>query len=88
MAIGLRRVAMERFPRWEGTPVLGCDGLPEGGQRHVTEGILRATVVKPVTAGRAVELAAAALQGGGAHSSEVLAPRSHPPLPSLAREAP
>ena len=43
-------------------PFLGCDGLPEGGQRMVAEGVLAATVVTPSNTGPALEVVARWLQ--------------------------
>jgi ABC-type sugar transport system substrate-binding protein len=60
MALGaaraLRSLALELGrPELAGIAVLGCDGLPAEGQRHVEEGTLYATVVVPSTTGAAIE---------------------------------
>jgi hypothetical protein len=61
-------------------PFLGCDGLPEGGQKLVAEGVLAATVVTPSNTGPALEIAARWLQTKHLPPREVLlAARSHPP---------
>jgi ribose transport system substrate-binding protein len=58
MATGARRAALAYDRSWTGVPFLGCDGLPQGGQRLVGRGELTATVVLPASAGTAVELVA------------------------------
>jgi ABC-type sugar transport system substrate-binding protein len=84
MAVGARSALRALRPDWTG-PFTGCDGLPEGGQRWVREGLLDATVVKPATAGAGVDLVAAALGGQPVAPHVVLAARSVPELESLAR---
>jgi ribose transport system substrate-binding protein len=84
MAMGARAALLARRPRWSG-PVTGCDGLVNGGQRYVREGLLAATVVKPTTAGAGVELVAQALRGEPVPPSLVLPPRSFPALEELGR---
>lgn len=66
-------------------PFTGCDGLPEGGQRMVSTNQLAATIVKPTTAGPAVELVARALRGEPVPPELILQPRSYPSLDELAR---
>jgi ribose transport system substrate-binding protein len=56
MAKGARRAALAHHPDWKRIPMLGCDGLPEGGQQMVSAGELAATVVMPPSAGPATEL--------------------------------
>lgn len=51
-------------PELAKTPVVGCDGTPEVGQRMVREGRLAATVVLARSAGPAVERAARFLLAG------------------------
>lgn len=69
MALGARK-AFYDLPngpdrdRWLQVPFIGCDGLPNGGQRAVRDGLLAATVVIPPNAGEAVEAMAATLQSG------------------------
>jgi ABC-type sugar transport system substrate-binding protein len=83
MAAGARKAVRELRRDWEGIPFTGCDGLPDGGQRQVDSMQLAATVVKPTTAGRAVELASQALSGRAIPLEVVLQPRSYPPLEQL-----
>jgi ribose transport system substrate-binding protein len=85
MAVGARKAIRELRRDWESLPFTGCDGLPEGGQRLVDTMQLAATVVKPTTAGRAVELVSQALSGRAVPLEVVLQPRSYPPLEQLAR---
>ncbi len=83
LAVGARRALAEHRPEWRGLFFLGCDGLPEGGQRLVGTGELTATIVTPPPAGAAVELVARALAGQRAADLK-LAPRSHPSAAELA----
>jgi ABC-type sugar transport system substrate-binding protein len=85
MADGARKAIRELRRDWESLPFTGCDGLPEGGQRLVDTMQLAATIVKPTTAGRAVELVGQGLSGRAIPPRLVLQPRSYPPLEQLAR---
>ena len=79
MAKGARRAALSHSPDWKGIPVIGCDGLPEGGQKLVTAGELAATVVIPASAGPAVDMVARWMQDRKAPPAEVvLAPSPFP----------
>ena len=78
MAMGLRRVVVARRLAWACVPLLGCDGLPEGGQRYVQRGILTATIVKPITASLGVRLVSRALLGEAIPTATVLEPLSFP----------
>jgi ribose transport system substrate-binding protein len=74
----------EKAQAWSRTTYLGCDGLPEGGQRLVREGKLGATVVTPSNAGPAVDLVAEALRTGRPAPAQVtLQPSSFPDLSSI-----
>ena len=84
MALGARAAIGAHRSEWISVPLTGCDGLPGGGQRLVQEGVLWATVIKPTTTGRALELVARALEGQAAQDSVILSPRSHPPEAELA----
>lgn len=80
MAAGARKVLLEHHPDWRSVPFLGCDGLPEGGQRMVAQGELAATVVVPSNTGPALEIVSRWLRSGQVPSREILLPpRSHPP---------
>jgi ribose transport system substrate-binding protein len=86
MAAGARKALLDHRREWSGLPVVGCDGLPDGGQRMVAEGRLAATVVAPSNAGPALELLGRWLQSRQMPPPEVLlAPRSHPPEDRLRR---
>ncbi|HYD43529.1 MAG TPA: substrate-binding domain-containing protein [Anaeromyxobacter sp.] len=87
MAVAARRIAAARHPEWARLPYLGCDGLPDGGVRYVKDGLLAATVVKPVTTGIAVTQAALAIRAAAPPRDVLLAPRSEPALDVLARAA-
>jgi ABC-type sugar transport system substrate-binding protein len=82
MALGARNALRNHRPEWVG-PFTGCDGLPDGGQRLVREGLLAATVVKPPTGGAGVELVAAALRGETVPPHVLIPPRSVPELEAL-----
>jgi ABC-type sugar transport system substrate-binding protein len=62
MALGARRAAVAHQVDWLQIPVIGCDGLPDGGQKLVSTGVFAATVLLPASAGPAVELVARSLQ--------------------------
>jgi len=80
MAAGARKAILERRRDWTALLFLGCDGLPEGGQRMVTQGLLAATVITPSNTGPALEIVARWLRTGEVPSREaLLSPRSHPP---------
>jgi ABC-type sugar transport system substrate-binding protein len=87
MALGARRAIETWKPEWRDLPITGCDGLPEGGQRMVREGILAATVVQPITAGAAVELVARSLRGEKVPLTQVLPPRTFPSVEELQHRA-
>jgi ribose transport system substrate-binding protein len=87
MAVGARRAVRAHRREWSDVPFLGCDGLPEGGQKLVRAGELVATVVTPTTAGQAVALVARSLAGERPPAEVRLAGRSFPPEDELARRA-
>jgi ABC-type sugar transport system substrate-binding protein len=67
-------------------PFIGCDGLPEGGQRLVKSGALAATVVTPLPGERAVEALASFYSGNGVVDVQLLTtPVSMPLLEKLGR---
>jgi ABC-type sugar transport system substrate-binding protein len=74
MAIGARKALALRRPDLARVPFIGCDGLPDGGQRLVKEGQLTATVILPSCAGPAVDLVAAQLKSGSSGSARVILP--------------
>jgi ABC-type sugar transport system substrate-binding protein len=80
MAAGARKVLLEHHPDRSSLPFLGCDGLPDGGQRMVARGDLVATVVTPSNTGPAIEIVSRWLRTRQTPAREVLLPpRSHPP---------
>jgi ABC-type sugar transport system substrate-binding protein len=80
MATGANKALRAHRKDWGDLPFLGCDGLPEGGQKQVAEGTLAGTVVTPSNTGPALELVARWLQTRQSLPRELLlAPRSHPP---------
>jgi len=79
MAVGARRAVLEHDASWRDVTAIGCDGLPQEGQRLVAAGELAATVVMPASAGDAIDLVARWLRDGTALPPEVvLPPRSFP----------
>ena len=87
MALGVRMAARAQRVRWAGIPALGCDGVPTVGQQCVKEGTLAATIVKPVTAGPAVEWIVRRIRGERPPRQLVLQPTSYPAIEKLARRA-
>ncbi len=80
MAGGARQALLLHRREWGSVPFLGCDGLPDGGLKMVTQGRLAATVVTPSNTGPALEIVARWLQTKEVPPREVLLPpRSHPP---------
>jgi len=80
MAAGARKALRDHRPEWASLPFLGCDGLPNGGQRMVAQGELAATVITPSNTGPAIEIVARWLRTQQTPSHEILLPpRSHPP---------
>jgi ABC-type sugar transport system substrate-binding protein len=88
MAVGGSRVLRDAGGALRGVPVLGCDGLPDGGKRLVDQGMLAATIVTPSNAGPAVQLVARALRSGAQPPPLVrLTPVAYPAMDVLARRA-
>jgi ribose transport system substrate-binding protein len=85
MAIGVQRGAKAQHATWANVPFLGCDGAPDVGQRYVREGILATTIIKPVTAGPAVEWIVRRMRGEKVPRHTVLSPTSVPTIEALAR---
>jgi len=90
MAVGARKALVELAEtaparaRLTRLPVIGADGLPDGGQRWLREGTITATTHIPANAGPAVELLASALHGdASAATVNKTTPHSLPPLDSL-----
>lgn len=89
MAIGARRAFGEltnlgERDAWLSLPIIGCDGLPKGGQSWVRQGQLAATVVSPPLVGEAMQMLMAALQSGTQPAERTLiAPASFPELAQL-----
>jgi ABC-type sugar transport system substrate-binding protein len=84
MAAGAQRALAKHHPDWAKVPGLGCDGLPEGGQKQVKEGALVATVITPSNTGPALEAVARWLETGTLPPGEtLLEPASFPPEADL-----
>ena len=85
MALGVQKAARAQRASWAGIPALGCDGVPTAGQLYVKEGTLAATVIKPVTAGPAVDWIVRSIRGEKLPHHLVLRPTSFPAIERLAR---
>ncbi len=90
MVLGVRK-AFQELPkteqtrRWLRLPYTGVDGLPQGGQKWVREGLLTATVVSPTNTGLAIEMLIKAVQSNISPSGQTLTtPSSYPSLEVLA----
>jgi len=92
LALGARRafeasMSGAEKEQWMSLPFLGCDACPESGQQWVKQGWLAASVVLPVTAGIALELAVRAVESGSQPAQQtIINPKSFPALESLARK--
>ena len=78
MATGARKAIAAAMPEWKDRPFLGCDGLPDSGQKLVRERTLAATVIVQPTAGVAVDLVAGHLRAKGVPARTVLTPKPYP----------
>ena len=92
MALGARKAFQEigetaARDRWLALPFLGVDGIPKTGQTWVLRGLLRATVIVPPDAGKAVEALAHAVQTGSMPPEKTLTvPKSFPAVEELAKK--
>jgi ABC-type sugar transport system substrate-binding protein len=85
MAAGARKALLAIEPGWSGIPFVGADGLADGGQRMVREGILAATVVTPPPTGTGIELVLRALRGDPVPQTTLMPPLAHPAVEDLER---
>jgi ABC-type sugar transport system substrate-binding protein len=84
MAVGAKKAVLKQHPDWSGVPLLGCDGLPQGGQKLVAEGQLAATIVTQSNTGTAIEFLQRWLVDKQELPREVLIqPSSFPPVEKL-----
>jgi ribose transport system substrate-binding protein len=90
MALGARKAFQNlsnatAAKRWLGLPYTGVDGLPQGGQKWVRQGLLAATVIVPTNTGLAIEMLVKALQSNISPSEQTLtATTSYPSIETLA----
>jgi len=88
MAAGVR-AALDNQAKLRGSgeiakiPIIGCDGLPDEGQKMVRNKQIVATVVMPPSTPRALEILGMYWSSGVRAHSTLLAPTSFPPLQSL-----
>jgi ribose transport system substrate-binding protein len=87
MALGVRQALRDIGSRrdWPigGSPIVGCDGAEDYGQRLVREGRLRATVIMAPASGAAIEWIARARSGGELPPVHVVMPVTS--FPALSR---
>jgi len=89
MAVGAKMAFVKQHPDWGGIPLLGCDGLPQGGQKLVSQGQLAATIVTRSNTGPAIELLQRWLGDKKELPREVLIPpQSFPAVEKLTPRAP
>ncbi len=87
LALGARHAIQSHRPEWAGLLFIGCDGLPQGGQRLVRDGELTATIITPAPAAAAVLLVSRVLAGERIAAQHRLTPRSFPSEEELALRA-
>jgi ABC-type sugar transport system substrate-binding protein len=88
MAIGAKKALLKQHPDWAGIPLLGCDGLPQGGQKLVSQGQLAATIITQSNTGTAIEFLQRWLAEKQELPREVLIqPASFPPVEKLTPRA-
>lgn len=90
MALGVRQALRDIDSQWDwpigGSPIVGCDGAEDFGQRLVREGRLKATVVMTPGSGAAIEWIARVRAGGELPPPHVVLPVTS--YPTLARLKP
>jgi ABC-type sugar transport system substrate-binding protein len=84
MAVGVLQAIQAKHPEWGKVRAIGCDGLPEGGQKLVKDGVLAATIVTPATAGSGTELVVKSLRGEKVEQSVAVGCRPFPSIEELA----
>jgi ribose transport system substrate-binding protein len=90
MALGVRQALRDIDSKREwpvgGSPIVGCDGAADFGQRLVREGRMKATVVMTPGSGPAIEWVARVRGGGELPPAHVVLPvTSFPPISRLKR---
>ncbi|HET6437586.1 MAG TPA: substrate-binding domain-containing protein [Anaeromyxobacter sp.] len=83
MATGAWKALRALKPEWGDVPLIGCDGLPNGGQRLVRENMLLGTVVQPTTFPASVEAVVRSLHGEAVAPATLLAPSIFPALEQI-----
>jgi ABC-type sugar transport system substrate-binding protein len=84
MAVGVLQAIQAKHPEWGKVRAIGCDGLPESGQRLVKEGVLAATIVTPATAGSGTEQVVKSLRGEKVDQAVAVPIRPFPSIEELA----
>jgi ABC-type sugar transport system substrate-binding protein len=83
MAVGALEAIKANHPEWGKIRAIGCDGLPEGGQRLVREGVLAATIVAAASTGPGIDLVVRAGRGQKAETAASIPVRAYPSLEQL-----
>ncbi len=83
MAVGAVNAIRAQRPDWGAIRAIGVDGLPEGGQKLVADGLLTATLVTPASAGPGVELVVTSVRGLPVPPLESIQVRPYPPIEEL-----
>jgi ABC-type sugar transport system substrate-binding protein len=88
MAAGVRaaldnQAALLGAPEIAKIPIIGCDGLPDEGQKMVRDGKIEATVVMPPSTPEAVEILSKYWSEGVRKLKATLPPTSFPPVDEL-----
>jgi ABC-type sugar transport system substrate-binding protein len=83
MAVGVQHAMQAKHPEWGKIRAIGCDGLPDGGQRLVKEGVLAATIVTPASTGPGTELVVRSLRGEKVGPTSAVPVRPFPSIEEL-----
>lgn len=83
MAVGAMNAIRAQRPDWGAIRAIGVDGLPEGGQRLVADGMLAATLIAPASTGPGMELVVKSVRGQPVPPLESIPVRPYPSLSEL-----
>ncbi len=87
MAVGVLHAMQAKHPERGKVRAIGCDGLPESGQKLVKEGVLSATIATPATTASGMELLIRSLRGEKVEQAVAVPCRPFPSLEELAARA-
>lgn len=83
MAVGVQNAFQAKRPEWGKVRAIGCDGLPEGGQKLVKEGVLAATIVAPASTGPGTDLVVRSVRGEKVEQVHAVPVRPFPTIEEL-----